>query len=48
MAAAVLIVEEAGGRITDFDGRPIDLRNKDIEVVAANPKLQSTLLRAAL
>lgn len=44
MAAAVLIVEEAGGCITDFRGCPIDLRNKDIEVVTANPELHAVLL----
>lgn len=44
MAAAVVILEEAGGCITNFDGRPIDLRHKNIDVVTANPKLQSLLM----
>jgi myo-inositol-1(or 4)-monophosphatase len=44
MAAATLIIEEAGGRITDFSGCPIDLRNKHLDVVAANAKMQSLLM----
>jgi len=48
MAAAVLLIEEAGGMITDFQGKPIDIRNKDIEVVTANPKLHSILLEKVI
>lgn len=45
MAAAVLIVEEAGGKVTDFKGSPVDVRNKNIEVIMANPKLHELLLK---
>lgn len=44
MAAGVLLVEEAGGCVTDFDGGPVDLRHGDIEVVMANPELHAVLL----
>jgi len=43
MAAGLLIVEEAGGVTTDFHGRPVDLRHKDIEVICSNPKLHGIL-----
>ena len=42
MAAGVLIVQEAGGRVTDFDGRPWSPGTRD--VVAANPTLHAALL----
>ncbi len=45
MAAAVLIVEEAGGCVTDLTGQPIDIRNPKIEVAMANPVLHDRLLR---
>ncbi|MCE5315207.1 MAG: inositol monophosphatase family protein [Armatimonadota bacterium] len=45
VAAGVIIIEEAGGVVTDFHGRPIDLRNQDIEILTANPALHSMLLR---
>lgn len=44
MAAGVLIVEEAGGRATGFDGRPWSVTTRD--VVAANPELHAVLLAA--
>lgn len=44
MAAAVLLVEEAGGRVTDFEGQPVDIRDKKIEVLMANPVLHKSLL----
>lgn len=44
VAAGVLIVEEAGGVVTDFQGEPIDLRNPDIEILTSNPVLHKLLL----
>ena len=40
-AAALVIVEEAGGKITQVDGRPYSIF--DESVVAANPRLHSRL-----
>ncbi len=44
MAAGVLIVEEAGGRVTGFDGLPWSIATRDL--VAANPRLHAALLDA--
>jgi len=44
IAAAAVLVEEAGGLITDFEGHPIDLRHPSIEMVTANPELHAMLL----
>lgn len=44
MAAGVLIVEEAGGLVTDFSGNPWTIATRD--VVAANLALHAELLRA--
>lgn len=44
MAAGVLIVEEAGGRATGFDGEPWNVTTRD--VVAANPALHAAMLDA--
>ena len=41
-AAGVLMVEEAGGRVTDLDGAPTHLHTKDF--VASNGKIQNSLL----
>jgi len=41
-AAGVLVIEEAGGRVTDFEGRPWSPQTRDI--VAANPTLHALLL----
>ena len=43
-AAGAVMIEESAGLVTDFGGDPVDLRNENIEVVAANPKLHSILL----
>lgn len=45
MAAGTLIIEEAGGVVTDFDGKPIDLREPNIEIVTAGHDLHSMLMR---
>lgn len=42
MAAGVLVVEESGGAVTDFDGEPWTVSTRD--VVAANTVLHPVLL----
>ena len=42
MMAGTLMVEEAGGRVTRFDGSPVGLRAD--EVLAANPALHEAML----
>jgi myo-inositol-1(or 4)-monophosphatase len=42
MAAGVLLVREAGGRVTDFAGKPIDIRQKTI--VASNGVIHEAML----
>jgi myo-inositol-1(or 4)-monophosphatase len=42
-AAGVLIVEEAGGRVTRFDGSPVELNSR--ETLASNGLLHGALLR---
>lgn len=42
IAAGVLIAEEAGARVTDFRGKPVDLSAG--EVVLANPRLHRQML----
>lgn len=44
VAAGVVIVEEAGGVVSDFKGNPIDVRKKDIEIVTGSPRFHSVLL----
>ena len=43
IAAGMLLVEEAGGRVTRADGRPNPLQ-PPTSIVAANPRLHSTML----
>lgn len=43
MAAGVLLVEEAGGRVTDGGGRPLDLEQPTI--LASNGRLHGRILR---
>lgn len=44
IAAGSVIIEEAGGVVTDFEGRPIDLRNPQTDILAANPALHAKIL----
>lgn len=44
VAAGLVIIEEAGGVVTDFDGRPVDPFNHEIELVTANPAIHKLLL----
>ena len=44
MAAAVLLVEEAGGRVTDYADAPVRLF--DGEIVASNGKLHAAMVEA--
>jgi histidinol-phosphatase len=42
IAALTVIVEEAGGRVTDLEGAPIDLKSRSI--LASNGALHETIL----
>jgi myo-inositol-1(or 4)-monophosphatase len=42
MAAGVVILEEAGAKITNLQGGPVDVRNGDF--LGANPKLHRRML----
>jgi myo-inositol-1(or 4)-monophosphatase len=42
MAAGILILEEAGARVSDFTGAPVDLRHGDL--LGANPSLHRSML----
>ncbi len=42
MAAGIVILEEAGAKVTDFNGDPVDFRRGDL--VGANPRLHRRLL----
>ena len=42
MAAGIVILEEAGAKITDFKGGPVDIRRGDF--LGANPELQRRML----
>jgi myo-inositol-1(or 4)-monophosphatase len=44
MAAAALLVEEAGGRVTDYAGDPVDMFRG--QVVASNGRIHSLMLQA--
>lgn len=45
IAAGVVLVEEAGGKISDFQGNPINVLEKDINLLAANPSVHSLILK---
>jgi len=50
LAAAVLLVQEAGGRVTDLHGAPIRLNQASVKhpaFVAAGPRLHDAILAAA-
>jgi len=44
MAAGSLILEEAGGKITDYEGNPIDF-SKPSSCIASNGKIHDSMLR---
>lgn len=44
IAAGTVIIEEAGGVVTDFAGQPIDLRNAHMDILSANPVLHKEML----
>ena len=48
VAAGVVLIEEAGGVVTDFQGKPIDLSKKDIEIVTGNRDIHSILLNQVI
>jgi myo-inositol-1(or 4)-monophosphatase len=43
VAAGMVIVEEAGGKVTDFCGNPLDLDQAKIEILAANPNIHELM-----
>jgi myo-inositol-1(or 4)-monophosphatase len=43
VASGTLIVKEAGGKVTDIDGRPFNLKSRD--AVASNGLVHEQLLR---
>lgn len=43
MAAGILLVEEAGGIVTDFNGNPMSIFNK--QILASNGKVHSEMLK---
>ena len=44
LAAAKIILEEAGGKITDFNGDKINLNNHEFNVVSSNKKVHNKLI----
>lgn len=44
IAAGAILVEEAGGVVTDFAGNPLDLRKPKTDILAANPELHRMIL----
>lgn len=44
VAAATVLIEEAGGRVTDFDGGPVNLGRGVANVVASNGAIHDDLL----
>ncbi len=44
-AAASIIVEEAGGRVTDYRGKPIDWTKDWIDVVASNGLIHNEIIK---
>jgi len=44
MAAGLAILEEAGGKVTDFDGNEI-IPTKNSDLVATNGKIHDQLLK---
>lgn len=44
IAAGTLLVEEAGGVVTNFSGGPVDLFSSDIDLLAANPFIHRQLV----
>lgn len=46
VAAGTLLVQEAGGKVTDWEGNPIDWRKKrNIQFLATNNRIHSQILR---
>lgn len=42
IAAGIILIEEAGGKVTDFNGNPVDIYGK--EILAANEQLHKQML----
>lgn len=45
IAAGIVLVEEAGGVISDFGGNPVNTLQKDINLLAANPEVHALILK---
>lgn len=48
IAAGTVLVSEAGGTLTDFEGNPIDLTRPYTDIVAAGPALHRQLLEEVI
>lgn len=48
MAAGMLIIQEAGGVVTDLCGQPLDILNPNLNIVAANPVLHRKMIEEIL
>ena len=48
IAAGVLLVSEAGGNVTGFEEKPVDLSRQYSDIVTANPALHKWLLEEVL
>jgi myo-inositol-1(or 4)-monophosphatase len=46
VAAGMLLIEEAGGKVTDEDGQPIDFSGRRFNLIASNSVLHDTLLKS--
>ncbi len=44
VCAGIAICEQAGAIVTDFNNNPIDLAQKEIEILAANPPIHALLM----
>jgi myo-inositol-1(or 4)-monophosphatase len=44
IAAGVILVEEAGGKVSDIAGRPLDLNSPHLTVLASNAVMHTTML----
>ncbi len=48
MAAGMLLIQEAGGVVSDLFGNPLDILSPNLDIVAANPLLHEKLIREIL
>lgn len=48
IAAGILLVEEAGGKVTDLDGNPYNLEQKYVSILATNGKLHNETFKKVI